>query len=492
MSVLVQEQPTVPLEDISHLGLLGDELQVLSEKFQAVPEQVQEIFLNHLREWKDSDLLHDALKEGDVAPDFVLPDQDGNLISSVDLRAKGPIVVIFFRGQWCSYCNATLRMIRKYTAHFKARGATVVAISPQTIDQSKVTRNNAGLTFPVLSDQGSEYSQLLNIAYVLDDNVKTILEGAAGKKFSEMNGPNDYDATVLPVPATYVIQTNGQVTYSFLDTDFTKRAEPVDILNALPPLSRRRLSLSERIEVEMGKLRDSHPELQMRILFDAVDRLRAQGIEGQALKVGEKAPDFSFLGRDGERISSRKLRRNGPLVVTFHYGHQSPLCMLQLEAMQRYLSKLEAKGASVVAIAAASNTTTPQSSSGAASYYTGAKFPLMQDGSTSDSSKSKSVAKQFGLLYKLPTGHLFGRADDHHHGEIELPMAATYVIDGQSGTILYAFVNADPTQRAEPSDILKAIPTKFQRQAPAKRGPFSLLFGGRLAARANKRARRNL
>lgn len=473
MSAL-SERPIPPQESVADLGMLRDDLQALSENFMSVAsEEVQEILLNHLKEWKNSDLLHDALKEGDVAPDFVLPDQDGNLISSVDLRAKGPIVVVFFRGNWCSYCNATLRTIRKYAPHFTARGATVVAISPQTIKQSKEMRKNAGLTFPVLSDQGSEYSQLLNIAYVLEDQIKALLEGAAGKSLSEFNGPNGYDATVLPIPATYVIQSDGRVTYSFLDTDFTKRAEPVDVLNALPRLPRRRFSLRERIEMEMGRLRDSHPEHRMKILFDAIDQLKAQGIECRALKVGQKAPDFSFTGRDGERIDSKRLRRNGPLVVTFHYGDRSPLCMIQLEAVQRYLSKLEAKGASVVAI---STGAAKVSSSGQQHYY---KFPMMQD------TPDMSVSKKFGLLHRLPTGHLFGV-----DGEMELPMAATYVID-RSGTILYAFCDADPTQRAEPSDILKAIPTKFQRRAPIKRGPFSLLFGGRLAPRASKRARRD-
>lgn len=152
----------------------------------------------------------------------------------------------------------------------------MVAISPQSVEQSKVTRNKAGLNFPILSDVGSEYAQLLNITYVLDDNMKTLVESNAGKIFAEINGTKDGTA-VLPIPATYVIQTDGRVSYSFLDTDFTKRAEPVDVLNALPPLVNRRLSLSERIDVEMGKLRDSFPEHLMQILFGAVEQLSSEG-----------------------------------------------------------------------------------------------------------------------------------------------------------------------------------------------------------------------
>jgi peroxiredoxin len=94
-----------------------------------------------------------ALKEG-----------DGNLVSYVDLHTKGPLVVIFFQGNWCAYDNATLCMIRKYTPYFKARGATVIAISPQTVKASAKTIKEAGLNFTVLSDTNSEYTQLCNIA----------------------------------------------------------------------------------------------------------------------------------------------------------------------------------------------------------------------------------------------------------------------------------------------------------------------------------------
>ncbi len=443
---------------MSKLGSLSEELQIVTEKFKSVaPEEIQEYLWDYLQRWKTTEILQDALKEGDVAPDFVLPDQDGNMVSSVDLRAKGPIVVIFFRGNWCVYCDATLRMIRKYTPHFKARGASVVAISPQTVEHCKAIQKKAGLTFPVLSDVSSEYSQLLHIAFVLDEKLQKFVETSQGKSFAEINGTNKNDddgSAVLPIPATYVIQSDGRVSYSFLDTDFTKRAEPLDVLNALPPLPKRRLCLQELIDVEMGQLRDTHSENRMRLLFDAVEEAKAQGMERRALQVGDKAPEFRLRTKDGDRIDSNRVRQQGPLIVTFH--HHSSVCRIQLDALQRLLPKFQAKGASLIAISPNKST------------ESGIQFPLLQD------TPEQSIAKQFGLLYRLP--QLVGDAKD-------VPMAATYVID-RTGAILYSFVDADPTRRAEPLKILKAIPSASQLRP--KRGPFSLLFGKRMAPRIKK------
>jgi peroxiredoxin len=456
---------------IEKLGSLRDELDTVGQNFmEMAPQELQEIIFDRLKAHAESEIKELALQEGDVAPDFVLPDSNGNLVSSVDLRAKGPLVVMFFRGNWCAYCDATLRMIRKYTPHFKARGATVVAISPQTVEASANFVKEAGLNFPVLSDTNSQYAQLCNIAYVLDDALKAVFEGV---DLPKQNGDDSY---ILPIPATYVFETDGRVTYSFLETDFSKRAEPIDVLNALPRLKlHRRRSLTEKIEFELAKLRDLHPERKMKTLFDEIERLKASDVESSALRTGDKAPDFKLYDeRVGNVIDSKKIRKHGPLIVTFYHGHASPLCMLQLEALQKYISKFEAKGATLVALS-------PPASSSNDLYqtvaYSGAKFPLLSD-------MDNEVAKQFGIAHET-IDYLSSAADWEE--KRTLPMTATYVID-RSGLILYSFVNVDHTQRAEPSKVLKAIPTKQPRDN-LKRGPFSFVFGSRLAPRPAKTVR---
>jgi peroxiredoxin len=452
MAVLTPENEIAP-----DYGTLNDELDTLTKEFLGhAPTDVQEFLMSYLQRWKSSEILQEALKEGDVAPDFVLPNQDGKMVSSIDLRAKGPIVIIFFRGNWCTYCNATLRMIRKYSPHFKARGATVVAISPQTIERNKEIQKSAGLNFPILSDVSCEYAQLLNIAYVLDEDFQNMIE-SQGTTFQEINGTNEYGVTVLPIPATYVIQSDARVTYAYVDTDFTHRAEPLDVLNALPPMGKRRLALHELLDIEMAKLKDTYPEHRIRLFSDAIEEAKKKGIEGSALKVGDKAPDFRLAGgKNGETFDSKNFRRQGPLVVIFH--HNSSLCRIQLDALQRLLPKFEAKGANLVAISPKKST------------ESGIKFPQLQD-----TPPQQLVAQKFGVLHAVPQWD--GDAK-------ELPIPSTFVIDTQ-GNIVYSFLDVDPSQRPDPLQVLEAIPPPAPH--PLKRGPFSMIFGGRLAPRAKKR-----
>jgi peroxiredoxin len=224
---------------------------------------------------------------------------------------------------------------------------------------------------------------------------------------------------------------------------------------------------SELIEFELAKLQDNYPNGEMRFMFEEVDRLKASGIEASSLQVGRQAPDFKLNGRDGELIDSRNLRKQGPLIVTFFQGQKSPLDMVTLESMQTQYSRFKAQGGSLVAVCPGTTTSDDLYKIAA---FSGAKFPLLSD--TADN----RVAQQFGIAQELE-GYLFG--------ESTVPMTATYVID-RSGIILYSFVDVDPTKRAEPSAVLKAVPTKSQPRSPLTRGPFSILFGRRLSPRTCK------
>lgn len=426
--------------------------------------------MDDLDRWQKTNILDQALKKGDVAPDFALPDQDGKIVSSVDLRAKGPIVVIFFRGRWCAYCNSTLKNMRKYSPHLRARGATIVAISPNTVEVSKAIKNDSGVNFSLLSDLGNEYAQLLKIAFVLDEDIKRMYDEAG----YNLNIDNDEDTGILPIPATYVIESDGTVAYSFVETNFMKRAEPMDVLNALPPLKqKRRPTLSDKLEMEYEKLQSCYSDQQRKLLDEIVKYSKSRDVEAKALKEGDKAPDFKLQEHDGMFVDSRKLRKQGPLVISFNLGHKSPLCMIQLKAMEHHLPKFKAKGASIVAIS--------PSKEGGKLYqvdkFTKTRFPLLTD------TDKHTVAKQFALMYQLP-GHLVGSDKP----KAELPMAATYVVD-RSGIILYSFVNADPAKRAEPSEILKSIPIMYQKRESITHGPFSLILGARLPPRLRRMLR---
>jgi peroxiredoxin len=241
-----------------------------------------------------------------------------------------------------------------------------------------------------------------------------------------------------------------------VDTDFTHRAEPLDVLNALPPLGKRRLALHELLDIEMAKLKDTYPEHRIRSFSDAIEEAKKKGIEGSALKVGDKAPDFNLVvGKSGETFDAKQARRQGPLVVVFH--HNSSLCRIQLDALQRLLPTFQAKGATLVAISPKKST------------ESGVHFPQLQDTS------EQLVAQQFGVFHRLPQWD--GDAK-------ELPIPSTFII-GNNGSIVYSFLDMDPSQRPDPLEVLEAIPPPTPH--PLKRGPFSRLFGGRLAPRAKRR-----
>ena len=444
------------------LGSLKDELDSVVEMFgKMAPIEVLEIIFEHIKRLAATEITELSLKEGDLAPDFLLPDTSGQMVSSVDLRAKGPIVVIFFRGGWCDFCQTTLRMIRRYTPMFEARGATVVGISPQTIEYNEETAKKAGLSFPILADDHNEYAQECHLAYEVDDAIRPIYQS---RNLTESQGN---DSWVLPIPASYVIETDGRVTYSYVDVDFTKRAEPVDILNALPPLRKnKRDQLRDKLQYKLAKLQDTLPGKTFRAFLQSTENIKATGIAEKAVRRGDTAPDFRLKTGTGEVCDSKRLRRNGPLVVIFYQGNV--FCEITLAAMQSFLSKFEAKGASVVAVS-------PQTPEAVAKMATACRitFPLLLD-------RDNEVAKAFRIAYDMDPAIAdtpFGTpmSSPTSHDPSILPLTATYVID-TDGTVLYAFVGCDLTRRAEPARVLAAVPSK--KIAPKrKRGPFSMRLG---------------
>jgi peroxiredoxin len=174
-----------------------------------------------------------AVAVGDQAPTFVLPDATGNPVSLHELLADGPVVVSFYRGGWCPYCNLELRALQAALPEITAAGARLVAISPQTPDESLSTQEKADLTFDVLSDADADVSRRYGLVYTLDDDTRHVY-AAFGNDLARINGTDTWE---LPVPATYVIGRDGTVTYAFVDPDYRHRAEPADVVAAVNALA---------------------------------------------------------------------------------------------------------------------------------------------------------------------------------------------------------------------------------------------------------------
>jgi peroxiredoxin len=180
-----------------------------------------------------SGIVDRVLGEGSTSPDFELPDISGQLVRLSDLLAKGPVIVSFYRGQWCPFCSLELIALQRSLTEVDAVGASLVAISPNKPDVSLETVENLELTFPVLSDYDNKVAKQFNLVFEMtEENVE--LYEAMGRDIGAMNGTGKWE---LPIPATYVIGRDRVIRYAFVDLNHRRRAEPADAVAVAASLS---------------------------------------------------------------------------------------------------------------------------------------------------------------------------------------------------------------------------------------------------------------
>ncbi len=172
-------------------------------------------------------------REGDFAPDVTLPDAFGRPTRLSDSWRKGPLIVIFYRGGWCSYCNLQLRAWQMHADELNSLNATLLAISPQTPDNSMTTAEINALAYPVLSDSSLDAADGFNIACTLPPELVDFY-GSVGVDVPVFNGNGQW---VLPVPSTFVIDVNGTIRFAHVDEDVRRRPEPSDVLAIIEQMS---------------------------------------------------------------------------------------------------------------------------------------------------------------------------------------------------------------------------------------------------------------
>ncbi|MFF8392032.1 peroxiredoxin-like family protein [Streptomyces sp. NPDC016172] len=212
---------------------LNTELRTFYEaRQQQIPAEIREIMQRAGQELADSGQADRALTVGDKAPRFSLPSATGQTLALDDLLADGPVVLTFYRGAWCPYCNIALRALQQHHESITARGARLVALSPQIPDESLTLTEKHDLAFDVLSDIGSGTAKQYGLAFDLPDDLAAVYD----KLGFDLQRVNDGHPRTLPLPATYVIDRAGVIRWAFVNTDYTTRAEPADILAALDVL----------------------------------------------------------------------------------------------------------------------------------------------------------------------------------------------------------------------------------------------------------------
>ncbi|WP_435693381.1 peroxiredoxin-like family protein [Rubritalea sp.] len=179
---------------------------------------------------QDSGVLDTALNVGDTAPDFTLKNAVGKDVTLSTLLTDGPVILTWYRGSWCPYCNIALRNYQENLGAFKEAGAQFVALSPELPDQSLPTKEKHALEFEVLTDQNSDVAKKFGIVFSMTKWVEDAMRDYADLK--KYNG-DKYDDTTLPLSATYIIQPNGEISYAFLDAEYRNRATADQILAAL-------------------------------------------------------------------------------------------------------------------------------------------------------------------------------------------------------------------------------------------------------------------
>ena len=176
-----------------------------------------------------------ALREGDVAPEFSLPDARGHVVALKTLLDRGPVVISFYRGGWCPFCNLELRGLQRVLPEIVQLGASLVAISPQLPDNSLSTQEKNQLTFPVLSDVGNIAAKRFGIAFTLPTALVEV-NRAIGRDLVEING--EAGAAELPMPATFVLDKSGVIRLAFVEEDWSKRLDPDIVLETLRGLGK--------------------------------------------------------------------------------------------------------------------------------------------------------------------------------------------------------------------------------------------------------------
>ncbi len=195
-----------------------------------VPDWVHERMRRATSELIEARLAERALRVGDSIPSFALKGPDGAAVDSVKLLASGPLVISFYRGVWCPYCNIELQALQAVLPAIVEKGAQLIAISPQTAANSRRSQRDNGLTFPILSDPSNEVAAQFGLRWTLPDYLREVYLQVFKNDLAVINGDKSW---TLPMPARYVVNQRGVIVSANVNPDYTQRPEPADLLAVL-------------------------------------------------------------------------------------------------------------------------------------------------------------------------------------------------------------------------------------------------------------------
>jgi peroxiredoxin len=216
-----------PALDTRPLRQIFAERKELIAKY--VPPETQAIHARAVAQLKEKHFAANILPVGAKAPRFDLPDHDGRIVRSSDLVAKGKLVLCFIRGRWCPFCVGQMEAMNLVLPQIEQAGATLVAVSPQTVKQAFFMHDQHKLRFPLLSDADNQVARKFGLTYRVPDAQEAVYR----KAFVNLPFTNGDDSWELPIPASYIVDREGTIRYASANEDYTERPEPDDLVRAL-------------------------------------------------------------------------------------------------------------------------------------------------------------------------------------------------------------------------------------------------------------------
>jgi peroxiredoxin len=210
---------------------LNDDLDKMREQGTA-NERIRVAYEALVKQLDRAETASRALKVGDTMPSFLLPNAEGHLVFSDDLLSRGPLVVNFFRGNWCPYCRRTLEALEAALPTIEGEGGQLVALTPETGSHLAGAKSKHGLTYEVLSDVDGAIGLQFGVLFPAPRLYRQLLS-SLGVDLAERHGNESW---FIPMPATFVVDQTGIVRYAFVNVDFTRRAEPDEIVGVLQGL----------------------------------------------------------------------------------------------------------------------------------------------------------------------------------------------------------------------------------------------------------------
>lgn len=189
---------------------------------EALPPAIYDAIARSIAELRETGLAERARGVGDRIALPVLPSVDGRSIDLAGAAAGRPVVLLFYRGGWCPYCNTTLRAYAEALPRIEAAGGTLLAVTSESAERASETARDNGIGFPVAVDEGNRFAASLGLVFALPDTLRPLYR-EIGIDLPARNGDASH---TLPIPATYVLDGSGRIVFAHVDADFTRRADP--------------------------------------------------------------------------------------------------------------------------------------------------------------------------------------------------------------------------------------------------------------------------